>query len=126
VNRPKAASGFVVSAEMMVIAVVLVLGLIAGWVKLRDQSLAEIADTIGAVDAYLLGSAALFQTGGTRWIVDEEVVDPPVTGPVTENWVNEDDSTQSFVTVEVQTSTPDGDIYEMKDGVLVYSTPAGE
>ncbi|MEY4636370.1 MAG: hypothetical protein RJA55_2168, partial [Acidobacteriota bacterium] len=37
--------GFVMSVEMLLIAVVLAAGLITGWAKLRDQSLSEIADT---------------------------------------------------------------------------------
>jgi len=39
-------AGFVISTEMMLISLVLVLGLITGWAKLRDQSLSEIKDSM--------------------------------------------------------------------------------
>lgn len=86
-RRRNAQAGFVVSTELQLVALVLVLGLVAGWVKLRDQSLAEIADSMAAVDAYIQGSAPVWQTGGTRWISGGAIIEPSVTGPVQELWV---------------------------------------
>jgi hypothetical protein len=120
VNRHHRERGFVVSTEVMLIAIVLVVGIITGWVKLRDQSLSELADTIAAIDAYILGTATLHQIEGTRWITAGAVVDPAPTGPVTETW-NGDPAPAA----ELTSSNPD--IYQKKDGLLVYAgAPGGE
>jgi hypothetical protein len=65
-KKRKGQAGFVVTAELLLISTILVLGLITGWVKLRDQTLAELSDSgnaIGAIDqSYTLD--------GTDWTVD--------------------------------------------------------
>jgi hypothetical protein len=81
--RRNTQSGFVVSAELMLIALILLVGSIAGWAKLRDQSVAEILDSISALEAFNLGAVNALQPLGTRWIVGGAVVDPPATGPIT-------------------------------------------
>jgi len=110
--------GFVMSVEMLLIAVVLAAGLITGWAKLRDQSLSEIADTMAAVDAYTFGSASLWQVGGTRWITSGAIVQPSATGTVTETWGTGNASAPAAVL----TATPG--IYEKRSGVVVYGGPA--
>jgi hypothetical protein len=44
-------AGFVVTAELLLITVILVLGLVTGMTKLRDQSIAELGDTASAIGA---------------------------------------------------------------------------
>lgn len=44
-------AGFVVTAELLLITVILVLGLVTGMTKLRDQSNAELSDTAAAIGA---------------------------------------------------------------------------
>lgn len=61
-------AGFAVSSEFLLIAVILVCGLITGWVKLRDQSLAEIKDAVAAVDQWIAGSASINQPYAQPWI----------------------------------------------------------
>lgn len=119
-------AGFVVSAEMMLIALILAIGLITGWVKLRDQSLAEIKDTMAAIDAYLLGSGPLWQIGGTRWIVAGAIVEPTIPA-VSELWDNGVDPPFAWPTV-VETSAPGSDprVFKTKDGILVYGAPTAE
>ena len=75
----KSEAGFVVSAEVLLIAVILVIGVATGWAKLRDQSIAEVNDSINALDAYKPG----YDVFGTRWIVGGAIVGPTPTGPVT-------------------------------------------
>jgi len=79
-------SGYVVSAEVFLIALVLGLGMVTGWSKLRDQSLAEVNDTLAAIDAYIQGSQNIWNTGGTRWIKSSSIVEPGVLGDVNEGW----------------------------------------
>ncbi len=82
-NRRKE-SGFVVSAELLMIAVILLVGLATGWVKLRDQSLAEIRDSISALNAYNVGISTGLRPYGTRWIDNTgTVLAPPASGAVT-------------------------------------------
>ncbi len=75
-------AGFAVSAEVLLIAVILVVGLITGWVKVRDQSLAEIKDSVNAIDAYVIGSTPMFQPYAQQWIVGGVVSCSSVTPPV--------------------------------------------
>ena len=52
-NTPQSQRGFVQSAELIFIAVILVLGLVTGWTALRNQVVGELYDTakaIGAID----------------------------------------------------------------------------
>ncbi len=56
-------AGFVVTAELLLITVILVLGLVTGMTKLRDQSIAELADTGAAIGAINQSYAVL----GTSW-----------------------------------------------------------
>lgn len=113
-------AGFVVSTELMLIALILTLGLITGWVKLRDQSLAEVKDTMAAIDAYIFGSGPLWQVGGTRWIQGGAVVAPGNTGAVTETWGTGNVSAPAAVETAAGSH-----IYQSKDGFLVYGGPPG-
>lgn len=120
-------SGFVVSTEMMLIAVILALGLITGWVKLRDQSLAEVKDTMAAIDAYILGSGPVWQIGGTRWIQGGAVLAPGSTGAVSEKWGSDPDPafwTESAPAAELVPSQTS--VYQSRDGFLVYGAPDPE
>ena len=121
-ERLKGQAGFVVSTEMMLIALVLVAGLVTGWVKLRDQSLAEIKDTMAAIDAYILGSGPLWQTGGTRWIKQNAgggyIAEPEVPA-ISELWDGD-----PWLTVE--DPDPPDNVFKSKDGVLIYGAPAAE
>ena len=123
--RPRhGSSGFVVSTEMMLIALILAVGLITGWVKLRDQSLAEIKDTMAAIDAYLVGSAPLWQIGGTRWIVAGAIVEPTIP-TVSELWDDDFGNPPAAVSwpTAVETSPH---VFQSDDGILVYSAPEAE
>lgn len=116
-QRPNEA-GFVMSGELLLIAVVLCLGLITGWVKLRDQSLAEIKDSMAAIDAYILGAGPLWQTGGTRWIENGSVVEPPLAGTVTERWDNGVDPPFQAPAAEPVSGSPG--VFRSRDGFLIY------
>jgi hypothetical protein len=48
-QNTKKRSGFIVSAELIFIATILVIGLIAGWVLVRDTTLGELADVGNAI-----------------------------------------------------------------------------
>jgi hypothetical protein len=111
-------AGFVLSTEMMLIALILMVGLVTGWVKFRDQSLAEFKDTMGAIDAYILGSGPLWQTGGTRWIKAQAVVEPSGMGSVTEAW-GAGAGTPAPAAVE---TAPGSHIYTTNDNFLVYGS----
>lgn len=124
-------SGFVVSTEMMLIGLILVVGLATGWAKLRDQSLAEIRDTMAAIDAYILGSGPLWQTGGTRWISTGAactnlslpspcIVGPSNTGAVSEKWDNGVDP--PFLAPAAVETALGSHSYKNKDGFLVYGS----
>ena len=73
--RKRNQGGFIVTIELLVLATVLVLGLIVGWVSLRDSVLAELSDlseSIGALDqSYsILGvqnNAQTAETLGSAW-----------------------------------------------------------
>lgn len=68
-RRPKnPESGFALSLELLLIALVLVCGLISGWVKFRDSSGAEIKDAVAAIDAYIVGVAPVAQPYAQQWI----------------------------------------------------------
>lgn len=56
-------AGFVVTAELLLITVILVLGLVTGMTKLRDQTVAELSDTGAAIGAINQSYAIL----GTNW-----------------------------------------------------------
>jgi hypothetical protein len=61
-------SGFVVTAELLLITTVLGLGLLTGMTKLRDQTLAELSDTgsaIGAINQSYTMDGTEWVTGGT-------------------------------------------------------------
>ncbi len=107
--------GFAISTEILLIGLILVLGTVTGWVKLRDQSLSEIKDSMAAIDAYILGAAPLFQTGGTRWIKADGTIEAPSTTPITEGW-GPGDVTWSAA----KETSPGSHVYQTDDGVLVY------
>ena len=63
-------AGFILSAELVMIATILVIGLLVGLVTIRNQMIAELKDTanaIGAVDQSFAftGTQQLLQNGGT-------------------------------------------------------------
>ena len=62
-KNKKGQAGFVITAELLLITVVLVLGLVTGWAKLRDQTLAELSDTGSAIGSIDQG----FEIVGTDW-----------------------------------------------------------
>lgn len=78
-------SGFAISSEVLLIAVILVCGLITGWIKLRDQSLAELKDTMAAIDQWVAGSASSLQPYAQPWIVAGTVASTAV-APVTDEF----------------------------------------
>lgn len=47
----KRQGGFVLSLEMLIFSVILVLGLIVGWVSVRDSVNAELVDTANAIES---------------------------------------------------------------------------
>lgn len=52
-KNKKGQAGFVITVELLLIVTVLVIGLLAGWAKLRDQVTAELSDAgdaIGSID----------------------------------------------------------------------------
>lgn len=127
-------AGFAVSTELLLIALILTLGLVTGWLKIRDQSLAEVADSLAAIDAYILGSGPLWQTGGTRWISNGDtgpgqpcqaagvspcIIGPSSTGAVTESW----GAGGTAWPTAVETSPG---VFEKKDGILLYGTTGAE
>jgi hypothetical protein len=115
VRRP---SGYVFSFEILMIGLILSLGLITGWAKLRDQSLAEIKDTMAAIDTYVQGSQNLWNTGGTRWINNNTIVEPGTLGDVNEGW-------GSSNTQYLLANDPDSDgYYTPVSGALVYRGPS--
>lgn len=64
-KNKKGQAGFVITVELLLIVVILVMGLITGFTKLRDQSIAELGDTadaIGAIDQS-------YKHFGTTWLV---------------------------------------------------------
>ena len=69
-KNKKGQAGFVITVELLMIVVILVMGLVSGWGKVRDMTVAELGDTgdaVGAIDqSYILR--------GTTWLV--------ATGPV--------------------------------------------
>ena len=63
-KNKKGQAGFVITVELLLIVVILVMGLITGWTKVRDQSVAELMDTgsaIGAIDQSYINF-------GTSWL----------------------------------------------------------
>ena len=56
-------SGFVVTVELLLITVVLVVGLVTGMTKLRDQTIAELSDTGSAVGSINQS----YTVDGTKW-----------------------------------------------------------
>ena len=111
-------AGFVVSTEMMLIALILALGLVTGWLKMRDQSLAELKDWTAAIDVYIMGSRPAWYLGGTRWISGGTIVEPSIAGPATEKW-----GPASNLTVSAGQLVPlSTDTYRTRDGFLVYGS----
>ena len=56
-------SGFVVTVELLLITVVLVVGLVTGMTKLRDQTIAELSDTGSAIGSINQS----YTVDGTYW-----------------------------------------------------------
>ncbi len=72
-NDKKKQGGWIVSAELIFVVVILVIGLIVGWVELRNAVIAELhdsAEAIGAVDqsySYAGTSSAAVTTEGSTF-----------------------------------------------------------
>lgn len=79
-------AGFAVSSEFLLIAVILVCGLITGWVKLRDQSMAELKDSMAAIDQWVTGSASSLQPYAQPWISVGGAVTSTAVAPVTDEY----------------------------------------
>lgn len=56
-------AGFIVTVELLLITVILVVGLVTGMTKLRDQTIAELGDTGSAIGAINQSWVVL----GTTW-----------------------------------------------------------
>jgi hypothetical protein len=69
-NKKTKQSGFIVSVELMLIAVIMVVGLTTGMTKLRDQTIAELSDTGSAIGA--MNQA--YAVSGTVWTDGDLVV----------------------------------------------------
>lgn len=67
-------AGFAISAELLLIAVVVLCGLVTGWAKFRDQSGAEIKDAVNAIDAFTAGVTPMLQPYAQQWITGAGVV----------------------------------------------------
>lgn len=70
-RKKGAQAGFVVSAELLLISTVLVLGLLTGMTKLRDQTIAELSDTGSAIGAINQS----YSVDGTAWTVTGDVAE---------------------------------------------------
>jgi len=63
-------SGFVVTAELLLVTTILAIGLITGMAKLRDQTIAELSDTGDAIGS--INQSYTIQ--GTNWNTTNTVV----------------------------------------------------
>ena len=61
--RARRQAGFVVTVELLLITVILVVGLVTGMTKLRDQTLAELSDTGAAIGSINQS----YEVHGTQW-----------------------------------------------------------
>lgn len=59
----KAQAGFAVTVELLLLSTILVIGLVTGFAKLRDTTLAELSDTANAVGSINQSFSYL----GTTW-----------------------------------------------------------
>jgi hypothetical protein len=102
-KNKKGQAGFVITTELLLITAILILGLVTGWAKLRDQSVAELADlgsAIGAIDqGYSIDGLTYVLIGG------------PNTVAVSAGWSFQD-------TPDVGPGNPGGDA-----GQIFYSAP---
>lgn len=67
--RKKKTAGFVVTAELLLVTTILAIGLIAGMAKLRDQTIAELADAgsaIGSINQSYTISGTNWNTSGSN------------------------------------------------------------
>jgi len=64
--KNKKNSGFVVTAELLLVTTILTLGIITGMVKLRDQAVAELSDAGSAIGAINQS----YSVQGTNWTND--------------------------------------------------------
>lgn len=55
--RKQSQAGFIVTVELLFIVVILVIGLVVGWVQIRNATIAELADTAEAIGALDQGYA---------------------------------------------------------------------
>ena len=75
-KRQRKQEGFIVTVELLFIVTILVIGLVVGWVEIRNATIAELADTAEAVGALDQGYSfpgandlvALTSTDGSEFI----------------------------------------------------------
>jgi hypothetical protein len=70
-KNKKGQAGFVITTELLLITAILILGLVTGWAKLRDQSVAELADlgsAIGAIDQGYSVDGFAYVVGGLNTV----------------------------------------------------------
>jgi len=87
-KKQKKEAGFIVSAELVLIATILVIGMIVGMVAIRDATVAEmgdVAEAIGAIDQSYsfegindLGTNAW--VAGSHWADDPDNILDPING----------------------------------------------
>lgn len=65
--QARSQAGFIVTVELLLVTVVLVVGLVTGMTKLRDQTIAELSDTGSAVGAINQS----YSVTGTEWTVSD-------------------------------------------------------
>jgi len=63
INNKRKNSGFVVTAELLLVTTILAIGLITGLSKLRDQTIAELSDSAAAIGS--INQSYTIQ--GTNW-----------------------------------------------------------
>ena len=68
-------AGFVVAAELTLVAAILVIGLLVGLVSVRDQMIQELGDVAAAVTSLNMGYSFAGITGHTSSVAGSEFVD---------------------------------------------------
>ena len=81
-DSKKKQSGFIVSAELILIATILVIGLLVGWVKLRNAVLAElwdVSEAIGRINQSYTYNGVAISSGNSSyvWTAGGNYVDNP-------------------------------------------------
>jgi hypothetical protein len=109
-KKRKGQAGFVVTAELLLISTILVLGLITGWTKLRDQTLAELSDSGSAIGAINQS----YTMDGTYWNATTNIAQvsgfafQDATDPSTATSVGGDTQTIDYLLAPVPSTTTSG------------------